>query len=200
MSEPGALRASDAEREHVAQQLREHFAAGRIDADELAKRLEAVYGARTVGELAAQREDLPDLPMPVGALRAELAGRRVALRRQLVQQVGGSLGLFGGCVAIWAVTGAAAFFWPVFVLIGPAGFLARNLWRLYGPAPELDRVEAELRRHRRHHGHSRGRRSGRSGRSGRGTRGLAAGRPLDSIGAPAAEAEEGAFGTGGRDG
>ncbi|MDE3070021.1 MAG: DUF1707 domain-containing protein, partial [Acidobacteriota bacterium] len=119
MSERAALRASDEEREHVAGALREHYAAGRLDADELAGRLEAVYAAHTVAELAAQREDLPDLPIPPAARRAELAGRREALRRQLVQQVGGSLGLFAGCAVIWAASGADGSFWPAFVLIGP---------------------------------------------------------------------------------
>jgi hypothetical protein len=58
---------------------------------------------------------------------------------------------------VWAASGAGEF-WPVWLLIFPVIFLAGNLWRLYGPAPELDRVQAELqRRGRRRHGH-RGRR------------------------------------------
>ncbi|MEY9215191.1 DUF1707 domain-containing protein [Thermobifida halotolerans] len=61
------IRASDADREGVAERLREHFAQGRLDDDELAERMEAVYRARTRGELALLTEDLPgrdlaDLP------------------------------------------------------------------------------------------------------------------------------------------
>ena len=64
------------------------------------------------------------------------------------------------CTVIWAASGAGEF-WPVWLLIFPVIFLAGNLWRLYGPAPELDRVQAELQRRSRHrHGH-RGRRGSR---------------------------------------
>jgi hypothetical protein len=155
MADGSTLRASDEEREHVARELREHFALGRLDADELAARLERVYAARTVGELAEQMADLPDLPRPPETKDAELVARRDELRRQLIQQTGGSLGLFGLCVGIWAVSGAGSF-WPEWVLIAPAIFFGRNIWRLHGPAPELDRVEAELQRRRAARGRDRG--------------------------------------------
>ncbi len=58
------LRASDAERERVAQQLREHCEAGRLDADELGQRLEATFAARTLAELDPV---LADLPRPASA-------------------------------------------------------------------------------------------------------------------------------------
>jgi hypothetical protein len=47
------VRASDADRERVADQLREHAGAGRITPDELAERLDVVYAGRTIGELDA---------------------------------------------------------------------------------------------------------------------------------------------------
>ncbi|GAA3968431.1 DUF1707 domain-containing protein [Thermobifida alba] len=68
------VRASDADRERVAERLREHFTQGRLDDDELAERMEAAYRARTRGELAVLTEDLPgrdlaDLPgLVAGAL------------------------------------------------------------------------------------------------------------------------------------
>ena len=55
----GDLRASDAERERVAEALRRHHVDGRIDTDELQERLERCYAARTGGELAALLADLP---------------------------------------------------------------------------------------------------------------------------------------------
>jgi hypothetical protein len=55
----GGLRASDAERERVAEALRRHHVDGRIDTDELQERLERCYAARTGGELAALLADLP---------------------------------------------------------------------------------------------------------------------------------------------
>jgi hypothetical protein len=53
------LRASDAERERVVAELREHHANGRLTLDELAERTEAAYGARTREELEPLTRDLP---------------------------------------------------------------------------------------------------------------------------------------------
>src|SRR3954469_7068329 len=55
---PG-LRASDAERERVAEALRRHHLDGRLDTEELQERLERAYAARTTGELAPLLADLP---------------------------------------------------------------------------------------------------------------------------------------------
>ncbi|MFJ3227135.1 DUF1707 domain-containing protein [Streptomyces sp. NPDC086783] len=55
---PG-LRASDADRERVAEQLRDALAEGRLDMEEFEERLEATYRARTYGELAPITRDLP---------------------------------------------------------------------------------------------------------------------------------------------
>jgi hypothetical protein len=142
------LRASDEERERAAAEIRDHFAAGRLDDDELADRLDAVYRARTQGELHALRADLPPLPPPPTQARAELAERRSRLQRQLIQQTGGGLGVFVLCTAIWAASGAEGSFWPIWVALVAFIPLLRNGWRLYGPAPDLDQVEAELARGR----------------------------------------------------
>jgi hypothetical protein len=56
------LRASDEQRERAAAEIRDHFAAGRLDDEELAERRAAAYRARTQGELHALRADLPALP------------------------------------------------------------------------------------------------------------------------------------------
>ncbi|MET7699877.1 DUF1707 domain-containing protein [Streptomyces sp. NPDC005485] len=53
------LRASDADRERVAEQLRDAVAEGRLDMEEFEERLEATYKARTYGELAPITRDLP---------------------------------------------------------------------------------------------------------------------------------------------
>ena len=55
----GGLRASDADRERVADALRRHHVDGRIDTDELQERLERAYAARTTGELEPLLADLP---------------------------------------------------------------------------------------------------------------------------------------------
>ncbi|MEU0007035.1 DUF1707 domain-containing protein [Streptomyces sp. NPDC006314] len=53
------LRASDADRERVAEVLRDALAEGRLDMEEFEERLEAAYKARTYGELAPLTRDLP---------------------------------------------------------------------------------------------------------------------------------------------
>ncbi len=53
------LRASDADRERVAEVLRDALAEGRLDMEEFEERLEATYKARTYGELAPITRDLP---------------------------------------------------------------------------------------------------------------------------------------------
>lgn len=148
MSLDPELRASDEQRDRAAAEIRDHFAAGRLDDDELAERLDAVYRARTQGELRALRADLPALPPAPTQARAELAERRSRLRRQVIQQTGGGLGLFVLCTVIWAASGAQGSFWPIWVALVALIPLLRNGWRLYGPAPELDRVEADLARGR----------------------------------------------------
>lgn len=55
---PG-LRLSDAERDEAARLLGEHFAAGRLTADEHAERQERIFTAATHGELPPLFADLP---------------------------------------------------------------------------------------------------------------------------------------------
>ena len=63
MARRATLRASDADREHVAERLRHAAGEGRIVAEELEERLEAVFSARTYGELDAVVADLPGTPV-----------------------------------------------------------------------------------------------------------------------------------------
>jgi hypothetical protein len=56
------MRVSDAEREAVAAELREHFASGRLTQDELNERLDQTFAARTRGDLNAVLTDLPGSP------------------------------------------------------------------------------------------------------------------------------------------
>ncbi len=58
--EPRNLRASDADRERVANVLREAAGDGRLTMDELDERLDAVYAAKTYAELEPITHDLPD--------------------------------------------------------------------------------------------------------------------------------------------
>lgn len=58
--QPQHLRASDADRETVANTLREAAGDGRLTMDELNERLDAVYAAKTYAELQPITHDLPD--------------------------------------------------------------------------------------------------------------------------------------------
>jgi hypothetical protein len=107
--EPG-LRASDAERESIVAQLREHGTAGRLDVDELEQRIGAAYAARTHGELGELLADLP----------AGRPARAVAAPPRSPHRQGHDLtGFFGVSVllvAIWALSGAG-YFWPAWVMV-----------------------------------------------------------------------------------
>jgi uncharacterized protein DUF1707/cell wall-active antibiotic response 4TMS protein YvqF len=53
------IRASDADRDRIADILRDALAEGRLDAEEHSERIDAVYSAKTVGELEPLVRDLP---------------------------------------------------------------------------------------------------------------------------------------------
>jgi Domain of unknown function (DUF1707) len=63
-----SIRVSDADRDRVTGQLRDHFAAGRITPGELDERLSAALNAKTFGDLRRIMADLPGpVPAPLGA-------------------------------------------------------------------------------------------------------------------------------------
>jgi Domain of unknown function (DUF1707)/2TM domain len=94
------MRTSEAEREAVVEDLRRHASAGRLDLEELEQRVEAALGARTAADLAALRDDLPELPVSDFTEHLRVF---VAVNALLV--------------AIWALTGAG-YFWPVWPFMG----------------------------------------------------------------------------------
>lgn len=57
--QPEHIRASDADRDQVAERLREALAEGRLTPTEHEERLDALYKAKTIGELSPITEDLP---------------------------------------------------------------------------------------------------------------------------------------------
>lgn len=58
-AEPAGIRASDADRDRIADILREALAEGRLDAEEHSDRIDSVYRAKTMGELEPLVRDLP---------------------------------------------------------------------------------------------------------------------------------------------
>jgi hypothetical protein len=144
-----SMRASDEDRERLIAELNEHTVAGRLTTDDLEQRLQAAYSAQTTGELDTLRRDLPATARQV-ALEHRM--RRAHLTRRMLQESGGSLGLFVVCTVIWLADGGHGSFWPVWVLVVFVLSVVRNGWALYGPAPDLDAVEAHLNSRREHRG------------------------------------------------
>lgn len=98
---PGELRASYADRDRVAEQLRIAAGDGRLDAEELDQRLEKALTARTYAELTALTRDLPAatgmagpprelVRIDTGSGHAERSGRWVVPRRMEVRVRSGS--------------------------------------------------------------------------------------------------------------
>jgi fatty acid desaturase len=90
-------RASDAEREQVAETLREHAATGRLDPDELEDRVGQALTARTRADLAPLVADLPTAPPK---------------QRREIPRIPPVIPFAILLVAIWALTGAG-YFWPM---------------------------------------------------------------------------------------
>ncbi|MGZ4242748.1 MAG: DUF1707 SHOCT-like domain-containing protein, partial [Solirubrobacteraceae bacterium] len=65
------VRASDEDREQLIAELNEHSVVGRLETDELERRIQAAYTARTTGELDALRSDLPIPSRQVALQHAE---------------------------------------------------------------------------------------------------------------------------------
>ena len=68
------LRASDADRERVAEALKRHYAEGRLSSAELSARVEAAYSAVGLSELGSLTRDLP--PLPVASPRERRGANR----------------------------------------------------------------------------------------------------------------------------
>jgi hypothetical protein len=68
------VRVSDADRDAIAAQLREHYAQGRLTLDELNQRLELTFAAKTRTDLNAVTRDLPYVA-PTGTLPSDRARR-----------------------------------------------------------------------------------------------------------------------------
>ncbi|MBT2423276.1 DUF1707 and DUF2154 domain-containing protein [Streptomyces sp. ISL-22] len=92
------LRASDADRERVAEVLRDALAEGRLDMEEFGERLDATYKARTYGELAPITRDLP-----VGAVAApkvDMVKKSGAFERSWAERIVGGEGSSTWAVAV----------------------------------------------------------------------------------------------------
>ena len=103
-----SIRLSDAERDAAAADLGEHFAQGRLTAEEHADRVDQVWAARTRGEVAPIFRDLPS----AYAAAATPTGPRA--RRPRPARRGFPVPLLVLAVVLVAVSAVAHF--PVFLL------------------------------------------------------------------------------------
>lgn len=111
------VRASDADRDRVAAQLREHYGAGRLTDDELSERLDGVYGARQASELVRYTADLPAERAPGRPPKRHVTSGGRALRTSVRIHATIYVLVHAMLVAIWALSGGGEF-WPVWSLLG----------------------------------------------------------------------------------
>ena len=123
MPGPNELRAGDADRDRIAERLREAVAEGRLDAAEFAERLDTCYRARTLGELVPLTADLPPadfFPTPrplVAGQPASGPGEHVERRRQLLARLSLWAAVFAIVNLVWVFTGTRGGYWPGWLLV-----------------------------------------------------------------------------------
>jgi hypothetical protein len=127
------VRAGDEDRRRIADLLQAHYVAGRLDADELAERIQRSLGAKTLADLDALHADLPSpAARPEArprrerradacgfgghawdaghdALRGEKSFRAHAISYLLVTAL---------LVTIWVLTTPGGYFWPIWPMLG----------------------------------------------------------------------------------
>lgn len=118
-------RASDADRELVAEDLRDAFGEGRLDNDEYERRIQAVWQSRTYGDLDRLTADLPQ-PLQRERRRAEEQEQQAVAerkKRELREYIDEWQGWAGGAViliGIWGISSIASGelqrFWPIWPL------------------------------------------------------------------------------------
>lgn len=142
------MRASDADRERVAERLREAVGEGRLTLDECDERLRGVWAAKTFGELD---QFLVDLPSPTPAQEAQVVAAtpdpsvppsRHEPPPKLARWLASLWALWLAVVlinlVIWFLvvigTGELVYFWPMWVA-GPWGALNLALTIMFPPRP-----------------------------------------------------------------
>ncbi|MEI7035013.1 DUF1707 domain-containing protein [Streptomyces pratensis] len=94
------MRASDTERERIAELLREAVAEGRLEMDEFEQRLDTAYRARTHGELEPLVQDLPAPGSAVAPVGSSVPAARRGSAADWPSRIGGTPTSKGG-FALW---------------------------------------------------------------------------------------------------
>jgi Domain of unknown function (DUF1707) len=152
MDQRGDMRASDADRQGVADQLRRALDEGRLDLHEYDERLQRAYAAKTYADLGSLLADLPGTvspdrarvaaapPPPAAPASGRSSGASAGAGRGWLAAAWGSyLKVVAVTTAIWLVTSVASgdlgYFWPIWVA-GPWGavLLVSTIGGLFGGA------------------------------------------------------------------
>ena len=142
MAQRNGLRASDADREHVADRLRRASAEGRLLAEELEQRLGDAFRARTYGELDAIVADLPGeriarSPHPRGGFaRPALI---VAMVLAAVAVIAAAVLVIAGMVAVWGVWALVAW-WVFGGRCAHRRRVSRSHWHVHGVSRQTPRA------------------------------------------------------------
>jgi hypothetical protein len=116
------MRAADADRQRVAEQLRAALGEGRLDLHEYDERLQRAYAAKTYGDLDGLLADLPGSlavqPPAPAAVRPATAGANPTA--EWLGQIWGTWFFVVGITSVvWGVSSLAAaevlYFWPIWV-------------------------------------------------------------------------------------
>lgn len=147
------VRASDADRDHAVDVVRDAFVDGRLTRDEFDVRRDEVLQARTLGDVLPLMRDLvPTTESPTAGLERRPTGASALARdaqkqyeRDLRDARNGWVFVTTLCVAIWGVSSIAAggpyFFWPVFPFLGVGiGYFSQRLNR----ERRLEEIEEKL--------------------------------------------------------
>jgi hypothetical protein len=120
-------RVTDDERRGAAADIEAAVGDGLLDLDEADARLALAWSARTAGDLARARADLPSSWLAARP-RAEAAERAARQARQtLPAHVRSWLGLVALLVTIWALTTPGGYFWPIWPALGSGLCLAGHV-------------------------------------------------------------------------
>jgi hypothetical protein len=120
MPHRSSLRASDADREHVAERLRQATAEGRLIAEELEQRLATAFRARTYGELDRV---VADLPVPRDGRRS--SSSVIPFARPLMAVAIAVVALSVIAFAVLVITGVLAA-WGLWMLVAWWAFGGRH--------------------------------------------------------------------------
>jgi hypothetical protein len=134
------IRVSDADRDRLTAQLRDHFAAGRITRGELEERLSAALNAKTFGDLRQIMTDLPGpVPAPPVTVPSPRATHAWAVRRRhppfpplILLALLGALLIPGTGWLLAALVNVVLLFWLMTFIVGAFAFGRSRRWHRGG--------------------------------------------------------------------